>query len=256
MRQYNLIVIYILILFFQLNIVSAEDLNQETKQEYLFLKALLNEGSANTELYLRLSEISPHNAESLCYARLGLLLSPKNIQLKQQVDKLRGAAKINELKLGDKSPIQSPSLLIFQNFIPKHQLLILLFTASSLSLLVFLSRYFVLGTKRGKKFQLLLHGVSLLFFVQIFLITKTKDGRYRLVNSIEDINKLEGVVLEETIVYSSPTTNSQQVNIIKPSSEINLYPNTETNPWILIETNDKRRGWIEDIKSICQINSQ
>lgn len=224
-------------------------------EEHTFLLSLLNEGHTNSNLYLKLSKTAENQANALCYARLGLALSPDNSQLKQQVEEIRGLSKAKEISaVGEKTSNSTPSLLILLNTFPRHQLLNVLSIITTCSLLLILFR---LAFRKGKRFrfaQNTLHTISILLFFQIFLITQTKDGRYRLATSLEDINKIEGVVLSEIIVFSGPSKDSQQVNILKPTWEINLYPNKQTAPWILIETSDKRRGWISELPHVCTLN--
>lgn len=233
---------------------SASPEQIQNPKELTLLKELLHEGNKNSKLYLRLSELSQSSAEALCYARLGLEIDPNSPELANKISSLRSNSLINEdVYTGRKKTVSSPSLLFFLNFISKDQLSLVLFSISSLSLLLFVAKVLLKSHGQFSFFQKILYLSSLILFLQLFLVVKTKDARFRLASSFSDFNKIEGVVLSEKNVYSAPSETSQEINILKPSWEINIYSGDSDEGWHLIESSDKRQGWIKNLDGICPI---
>lgn len=254
MNWYRYIFILI-ILATSSEVLSDSNLAKESK-EFSFLKILYEEGNNNSSLLFRLSQLAPNSAEALCYARLGLEATPDSIELKNRIDSLRNNAKINsEVPIGVKATPPSPFFLILMNFISKNQLSLIFSVISTGAILLFIGRLIFNFPSGLKRLHLFLYLISFVLFVQLFLITRTLDGRYRIISSLRDFNKIQGVVLAERNVYSAPSDTSQQMNLLKPSWEIDIYRVKGSEPWLLVDTNDKRQGWMDGLEDICIITN-
>ncbi len=250
-RHKILLAILLNIILINIAFGDSSDIN---KKEYDYLQSLYDQGNKNPKILLRLSELSDNSSQSLCYAKLGLQYDPNSTELKNRISSIRNLTNLNEINPNEsKVKNSSNSFLILQSYYSKDLLALLLTIISFISILIFFSLYYFNMAEGFKSTRIFLFVLSLFLFFQIFMITKTKEDKLKIVSSFEDFKKTDAVILKEKIVVSAPSKESQEIALLKPTNEVELLGGTSGGDWIQVRTNS-RLGWLEDDKNLCIIN--
>lgn len=238
---------FLAILFLFLSISTGYAENAVKLGEYSFLKSLLAEGYHNPELYLELSNLEKNKADSLCFAKKGLLLAPSSQALVEKIKTLQNS----DSPLQTKSNFES---FVLKNFYPESLLSNFLLFLSFLTAASFIISK-LLNSKHGVYFITYPSLLASIFLVaQLILTTPSENNHFRVVKSLAEIGRLEGISLDEFSVYSSPDENSQLVKVIKSAENLFILNCTgDKDSWCQVETQDRRTGWINQVEKICRV---
>lgn len=218
---------------------SDSDPKTQAKEDmYKELRSLYESGSFNRLLFLELAKHTPRIEEKIAYLRQSMLFDPNNISIRDQLFELKQSLRsdTSPQKLHQKE--SWIDILSLKSYVPFYVIDYILIISSILIPMTIVFKI----TPRFLNVCIIF--ISSYVLLDKLIITYTRDGSLRVINSLVDITKTEGICLQDIKTYASKDANSQITGIIKAGSEVDILNSApRLHEWIKIKFDNGRSGW-------------
>ena len=179
-----------------LNLLAIDSSSRSTQEsEYLNLKNLINNGSFNFAIFKRLAEIAPTPEAKLAYLRQADILSPRESTISSQIESTKEILNKNSPAKSFTSNKKILDIVSPKSYIP--------FYIQDFIIVGFSLTLVVLGFRQKRDIKTYLTLILLVFFLADKLfVSYTRSGDLKIIDSMSDITKSEGIVLNSIKTYA------------------------------------------------------